>query len=688
MSQKIRTGNDIDITWSLKDASEQPYIVEGKDVAIELNVGTKRVRIKEFELSENHIHFVYYGKDQKHVGVYALKYIENEGKPEMVTYDTKDAFTLVEHSWLAVDEGETPETIQLEIVTVASDLLERVGPKGEDGKSAYEVAVEEGFVGTVEEWLASLKGEDGEPGQQGEPGPQGAQGPQGEKGETGAIGATGPQGPQGEKGEKGDTGPQGEKGEKGDTGPQGIQGGMGEPGPQGPQGPQGEKGDAGVQGPQGIQGEPGPQGPRGPQGVQGETGPQGPQGPQGIQGETGPQGPQGPAGRDGSDAEVTKENIESALGYTPVQPSDIAGFITRSVSDLANYYLKSETYTKAEVQTLINAIKQFTYQTAQTLPTASADTMHIIYLVPSSDPQTQNIKDEYITIDNGQEAQTRYTWEQIGSTAIDLSGYVTTTALNTALANYTTTADLTTLLAGKQDVISDLATIRSGAAAGATAYQKPVGGIPASDMTESVRSSLELAANSATLDRYIIEGGHGLKFTATNNSFLVRIEEGNDEYVYFLSCNDDHTNQRVIALTNSTGAVSFYICDTGFLIWVSYGCKFSIISLRENGAIDSEIIDEMPEDVEEIVPEWYATDLDLALKQDLISDLSAIRSGAAAGASAVQPSAIANMESTDNKTTSLSSESTDQQYPSAKAVYDFVAAAIGGAIDETYPQNE
>ena len=34
--------------------------------------------------------------------------------------------------------------------------------KGELGDSAYEVAVENGFEGTEEEWLASLKGEKGE----------------------------------------------------------------------------------------------------------------------------------------------------------------------------------------------------------------------------------------------------------------------------------------------------------------------------------------------------------------------------------------------------------------------------------------------------------------------------------------------------------------------------------------------
>ena len=36
--------------------------------------------------------------------------------------------------------------------------------KGEEGKSAYQIAVENGFEGTEIEWLASLKGETGEPG--------------------------------------------------------------------------------------------------------------------------------------------------------------------------------------------------------------------------------------------------------------------------------------------------------------------------------------------------------------------------------------------------------------------------------------------------------------------------------------------------------------------------------------------
>ena len=37
------------------------------------------------------------------------------------------------------------------------------GRDGRDGKNAYEIALENGFVGTEAEWLQSLKGQDGAP---------------------------------------------------------------------------------------------------------------------------------------------------------------------------------------------------------------------------------------------------------------------------------------------------------------------------------------------------------------------------------------------------------------------------------------------------------------------------------------------------------------------------------------------
>lgn len=56
------------------------------------------------------------------------------------------------------------------------------GMRGARGYSAYEVAVQEGYVGTESEWLASLKGATGERGEKGDRGERGIQGIQGETG--------------------------------------------------------------------------------------------------------------------------------------------------------------------------------------------------------------------------------------------------------------------------------------------------------------------------------------------------------------------------------------------------------------------------------------------------------------------------------------------------------------------------
>lgn len=102
------------------------------------------------------------------------------------------------------------------------------------GKSAYEIAVIHGFVGTEEEWLASLKGETG------------SAGPQGEQGPRGLTGETGPQGQQGIPGEQGPAGQDGYTPVKGVDYFDGEQGPRGEVGPAGPQGPKGDRGETGA----------------------------------------------------------------------------------------------------------------------------------------------------------------------------------------------------------------------------------------------------------------------------------------------------------------------------------------------------------------------------------------------------------------------------------------------------------
>lgn len=126
---------------------------------------------------------------------------------------------------------------------------------GSNGKSAYELAVENGYVGTLAQWLLSLQGEKGEKGEQGIQGLQGIQGVQGEQGIQGPKGDNGLNGKscyeiavshgfagteadfvtamKGDKGDKGDVGPQGPKGDTGEQGPRGY---TGSTGPQGPAG--------------------------------------------------------------------------------------------------------------------------------------------------------------------------------------------------------------------------------------------------------------------------------------------------------------------------------------------------------------------------------------------------------------------------------------------------------------------
>ena len=115
---------------------------------------------------------------------------------------------------------------------------------------------------------------------------------------------------------------------------------------------------------------------------------------------------------------------------------DVSNFITVTVDNLVNYYLKSETYNKQEVNSLISAISTATFELVNELPQTGES--NVIYLVPSSNPGTQNVKDEYIWINNS--------WEQIGSTSVDLTGYATETWVNTQIANFLTQAQIELLI--------------------------------------------------------------------------------------------------------------------------------------------------------------------------------------------------------------------------------------------------
>ena len=238
------------------------------------------------------------------------------------------------------------------------------------GFSAYEIAVQNGYTGTVEEWLLSLIGPEG---------------PQGEKGNTGAQGPTGPAGngirsvrlnpdysltinyTNGTSFNVGNI--RGEQGPQGIQGIQGIKGDTGATGPKGQKGDQGEKGDPGepafnpkvrvVQTTNGamiyvtdINGTTYAQIVHGQKGEKGDRG---------LKGDTGPQGPKGDPG---------------------------------------------ESFT-------IHICSQSEYDSTTRVPTIQNPDESVLYLVPSADQAATDLFVEWMYIDSH--------WERFGSATVDVS---------------------------------------------------------------------------------------------------------------------------------------------------------------------------------------------------------------------------------------------------------------------------
>lgn len=114
---------------------------------------------------------------------------------------------------------------------------------------------------------------------------------------------------------------------------------------------------------------------------------------------------------------------------------DVSSFITKTVNDLTNYYLKNETYSKAEVNSLIGQISTVSIEVVQTLP-ANAQT-NVIYFVPKTGT-TDDVYNEYIYVNDS--------WELIGNTEVDLTGYATKNWVNVQIANFLTQAQIETLI--------------------------------------------------------------------------------------------------------------------------------------------------------------------------------------------------------------------------------------------------
>ena len=177
----------------------------------------------------------------------------------------------------------------------------------------------------------------------------------------------------------------------------------------------------------------------------------------------------------------TKEEIDAKLSAIEAEIPDVSQFITASVDNLVNYY------TKTEVDNLIGSISQISFRRVDSLPEAGET--NVIYLVPKTDAEAQNGFDEFIWVDNA--------WEKIGSTDINLDGYITDADLTERLSAYALKTDLPTSLSQLTNdtgfiTISDVEAELNGYAT--TAY--------VSEQIANVTTVLDSKANISDLDNY------------------------------------------------------------------------------------------------------------------------------------------------------------------------------------------
>lgn len=120
------------------------------------------------------------------------------------------------------------------------------------------------------------------------------------------------------------------------------------------------------------------------------------------------------------------------------------GFIDNTVSNLANYYLKTETYTQTEINNLIGNIATITISAVDSLPERGQS--NVIYLTPKVGGSATNVKDEYLW--------TGSAFEKIGDTEIDLSNYLTKTGdASKTTVSFTQASSRTNIATGESEAI-------------------------------------------------------------------------------------------------------------------------------------------------------------------------------------------------------------------------------------------
>lgn len=129
-------------------------------------------------------------------------------------------------------------------------------------------------------------------------------------------------------------------------------------------------------------------------------------------------------------SETSSNPVKNRTIYLALQDK-----VGKSVNDLVNYWNKTDSYSKEEVNALIGQISTMTIEVVATLPTTGISDTTIYWVGPDSET---GLYDQYIHSNN--------TWIKTGDTSINLGDYLTIAAFNAAIADYYTQTEIDTMV--------------------------------------------------------------------------------------------------------------------------------------------------------------------------------------------------------------------------------------------------
>lgn len=141
--KKIRIEKDITVRWSNILTNGEPVSLEGRDLKLYLvnPLGSSK-EVWDFNVTDNNIQFLFRASEQKILGIYRLKLYENYGRRGQTVLDQCEGFCLV--ATTCQEGGTETEGLDTETAELSGGNLDA----GLRGLSAYEIAVNNGFVGT------------------------------------------------------------------------------------------------------------------------------------------------------------------------------------------------------------------------------------------------------------------------------------------------------------------------------------------------------------------------------------------------------------------------------------------------------------------------------------------------------------------------------------------------------------